>query len=541
MIQPCPRQRNALLPGAEVTVYFGGSDQVGFTYTTGETDNPVAPWFTRTDNNPNGSNVGIHPIAGFDYLFDSVGGFEGLRATGIGGSNVVFDPFLSMAGTWSLDETLDTDLPVYVRADAEIATDATATFRSAFTGPAALTVSGTGEVVFKADVTLPAGIAVNGNAVFRATTTAPLVVMAGGTATNDGTIAGNVFNAGLFANDGVVTGSVGNAGMLTGNGHIGGTLVTTGVVAPGHSAGTVSVAGDARFEAGSVYVAEIGSDGEADRLEVGGTLTIADATLEVGVLPGAAPTLGASYVVVDAGGIIGAFAMRAPDFAALKSAYPFLAVASATEGGEVALTVTRSDVAFAAAAETRNQKAVGSALDTIGLDAALVETIVVLDARSARYAYDQLSGAIYPSVRGMFAEQAMGVRDAILARLHQSHDTPGSNGVDAPDSVALDPKSPGSMWVTSYGDWGETDATENVRGVQPDPRRDHRRYRHRAARLRLAVRHSGRLCPHQFRHRRRPLVGLEQRRRLCRLCGRHAGDAGQGDAPGQSRRDLRHP
>ncbi len=457
-----PATAECAAPGAEVTVYFGGSDQVGFTYTTGETDNPVAPWFTRTDNNPGGSNVGIHPIAGFDYLFDSVGGFEGLRATGIGGASVVFDPFLSMAGPWSLTEALATDLPVYVRADAEIATDATATFRGAFTGPAALTVSGAGEVVFKADVTLPAGVTVAGNASFRATTSAPLVVTAGGTATNGGTIAGNVFNAGLFANDGTVTGNVGNTGVLTGNGHIGGALVTTGVVAPGHSAGAMSVAGDARFEAGSVYVAEIGEDGEADRLDVGGTLAIAGATLEVGVLPGAAPTLGASYVVVDAGSIIGAFAMRAPDFAALSSAYPFLAVASATEGGEVALTVTRSDVAFAAAAETRNQKAVGQALDTLGLDAGVVETIVVLDARSARYAYDQLSGAIYPSIRGMFAEQAMGVRDAILARLRQVHDGPGLGGIDAPDSRALAPASPGAMWVTSYGDWGMTDATDNV-------------------------------------------------------------------------------
>ncbi len=64
------------------------------------------------------------------------------------------------------------------------------------------------------------------------------------------------------------------------------------------------------------------------------------------------------------------------------------------------------------------------------------------------------------------------------ARLHQSHDTPGSNGVDAPDSMALAPKSSGAMWLTSYGDWGETDATANVAIVQPDLCRDHRRHRH---------------------------------------------------------------
>src|SRR5690606_22987039 len=78
-----PDEAECAEDGAEVMIYVGGSTQVGFGYTTGETGNPIAPWFTRTDHNNIGSNAGIHPIGGFDYLFDSVAGIEGLRATGL--------------------------------------------------------------------------------------------------------------------------------------------------------------------------------------------------------------------------------------------------------------------------------------------------------------------------------------------------------------------------------------------------------------------------------------------------------------------------
>ncbi len=94
---------------------------------------------------------------------------------------------------------------------------------------------------------------------------------------------------------------------------------------------------------------------------------------------------------------MGAFAMRAPDFATLKSAYPFLAVSSTTEGGEVALTVGRG-ATWRSPPRRRRQTRRRSRTPSIrsAPTRRSVETIVALDARSARYAYDQLSGAIYP-------------------------------------------------------------------------------------------------------------------------------------------------
>ncbi|MCB1500664.1 MAG: autotransporter domain-containing protein [Bauldia sp.] len=457
-----PSFASCAAPGAEVTVYFGGSDQVGFTYTTGDTLNPVAPWFTRTDNNLTQSNIGIHPIAGFDYLFDAAGGFEGLRATGVASSHVVFTLFISMAGTWSLSEAMTTDLPVYVRAAAEIEAAQRTTFESDVTGPAALTVSGAGEVVFLGDVTLPAGLTVAGRTSLAARTTAPVAVQVGGQATNTGTIAGDVANAGTFVNDGVVDGDVGNRGRLTGNGHITGDLVSTGSVSPGHSIGEVSVAGDAAFASGSVYHVEIGADGEADRIEIGGALTVEDARLDVILLPGESPWLGARYEVVTASAVSGDFDVRARGFARLSSPYPFLDVTAESDSAAVILKIARSEVSFAAAGRTENQVAVGGSLDSLAMDSGVVDSIVVLDAMSARAAYDQLSGAIYPSVRGMFVDQATGVRDTVLARLHQSYAAPGSGGAIAPQTAALATGSPSAMWVTSYGDWGGADASENV-------------------------------------------------------------------------------
>ncbi len=101
---------------------------------------------------------------------------------------------------------------------------------------------------------------------------------------NTGTIVGTVSTAGsLLSNSGVIEGRRGqrlrvqqrrhrarpgdHSGTLSGNGTVSSVLGRArGFVSPGHSIGTVTVTGNATFEPGSLYVAELGAPGTSDVL-----------------------------------------------------------------------------------------------------------------------------------------------------------------------------------------------------------------------------------------------------------------------------------
>ncbi|MGC4007461.1 MAG: autotransporter-associated beta strand repeat-containing protein [Pirellulales bacterium] len=71
------------------------------------------------------------------------------------------------------------------------------------------------------------------------------------------------------------------AGRLQGGGSIAGSLVNSGTVAPGNSIGTLTAAGDATFDAGGVFEAELGAGNGSDLLNLtspGSNLSLATAT-----------------------------------------------------------------------------------------------------------------------------------------------------------------------------------------------------------------------------------------------------------------------
>ena len=130
---------------------------------------------------------------------------------------------------------------------------------------------------------------------------------------------GTVVTAGTLAVNGSVVGNVavGAAGTLGGNGTIGGSVATVGTVAPGNSIGTLNVSGNFAQQ-GGVYQVEANAQGQADRINVGGTAAIqGNSTVQVLAQPG---NYGRSttYTILRAtGGVAGTYSGVSSNFAFL--------------------------------------------------------------------------------------------------------------------------------------------------------------------------------------------------------------------------------
>jgi len=475
----CPGEPtfNCAPDGTQVSVYFGGTEGVGYSFTVGGSDNPAAaPEYARLAGG--GVNTGIHVLSSFTYAFDAVGGYIGLSALDPQATGISFTPYLSAIGDFDMPSSFATNLPVYLAGNSVFSTPDSASFASAFTGIGSLTLDGPGGVTFLADMTLPAGITVAaGSATFgaNATVTAPVGVDAGASVSNLGTIVGNVTNAGSFANDGTVDGNFTNDGVLTGNGTIVGDLTTTGGVAPGHSIGSASVQGNVSFLPGSYYVAELGAAGTSDLVVTGGQVLIDGATLYVLPLESWDPGL-ASYQLISAGaGVVGDFDVVAPGFASLAGRYPFLDVATTADGGGLALDVVRSGIAFASVTGTANAAGAAQALDSPS--AALNSKLIVLDAVTARSAFDQLSGEAYASTKGLLIEQSGLIRDALNGRLRAAQGGVAASaapvvqyGEDGKPIAAGTPTAAErfALWTTGFGSWSEMEGDGNAAGLSGD-------------------------------------------------------------------------
>src|SRR5690606_18586632 len=95
---------------------------------------------------------------------------------------------------------------------------------------------------------------------------------------------------------------------LAGIGTVGG-LSVAGTLAPGNSIGTLTVAGNAAFNAGSTYEMEIAADGTSDLLAVGGTASLAGNLSVLGIAYPTGYPDAQDYTILTAGsGVTGTFA-----------------------------------------------------------------------------------------------------------------------------------------------------------------------------------------------------------------------------------------
>ncbi|MBT9371247.1 autotransporter domain-containing protein [Rhizobium sp. CSW-27] len=218
---------------------------------------------------------------------------------------------------------------------------------------------------------------------------------------------------------------------LGGSGTLGNVNVASGgTVAPGNSIGTLTVA-DIDFASGSTYSVEIDETGASDLLHATGIATISSgATVhfapENGTDDGSTYTIGTRYTIITAdGGISG-------QFGSLTDSFAFLDGTLVYDANNVYLTLARNGVSFSSLGITANQRAVGTAFDAMAASGALWGSVATLTDAAVPGAYDQLSGEIHASLRGVIAEDSTFLRDGLLDRLRS-----GDDGV----------------WLSAFGGW----------------------------------------------------------------------------------------
>ncbi len=295
--------------------------------------------------------------------------------------------------------------------------------------------------------------------------TADSSALTGATFVTGGRLAVN----GSLANS-LVTASGG--GILGGNGIVGGIVANAGgIIGPGNSIGTLTVNGNVAQAAASIYQVELTSTGQADRINATGTATIANgATLNVVKLDAAPYVIGTHYTVLQAdGGVSGTYTLTGNT--ALSA---FIGLVDHYDSTHVYLDVAQSK-SFAAAGLTPNQRATGAGAESLRSGNPIYDAVLMLPTDAvARRAFDQLSGEVHASVKGVMIEDSRFVREAALDRLRDAFDAVGA--VRSPVMTYVDGKpvlAPANgdrfaVWGRGFGAWGQSNGEGNAATIRRD-------------------------------------------------------------------------
>ncbi|WP_292190062.1 autotransporter domain-containing protein [Mesorhizobium sp.] len=266
-----------------------------------------------------------------------------------------------------------------------------------------------------------------------------------------------------------VNGSLANSlvtilgGVLGGNGTVGGIVAQSGgIVAPGNSIGTLNVAGNIDQAAGSIYQVELTSTGQSDLIHATGTATIAAGAILDMVKTDAAPYVpGTHYTVLQAdAGVTGTYTISGLGlFTGLYANY---------DPTHVYIDAVQAK-SFADVGLTPNQIATGGGAESLGGGNPLFDAIFALPSEAVvRDAFDQLSGEIHASAKGMLLEDSRFVRDAATNRIAAAFGDVGSAalpvmayGEGGPEIVAADTDR-FAVWGQAFGSWGNTDSDGNA-------------------------------------------------------------------------------
>ncbi|WP_258584586.1 autotransporter outer membrane beta-barrel domain-containing protein [Mesorhizobium sp. AR02] len=259
--------------------------------------------------------------------------------------------------------------------------------------------------------------------------------------------------------------TVSDGGTLGGTGVVGWIGAHSGgTVAPGNSIGTLNVAGDLLLAAGSIYQVQVNASGASDLILASGTADLTGGSVQVLAAPG---TYGAStqYTILTAAdGVNGSFAGVSG-----LSTTPFLSYGLTYDKNNVYLDVDRSSASFASVGATPNQIATGAGVESLGSGNTIDEAIVMLPTVAAvQEAFDQLSGEIHASTKGMLLDDSHFVRDAATSRIDAAFGDAGAAplpvmayGDGGPEMVAADTDR-FAVWGQAFGSWGITDSDGNA-------------------------------------------------------------------------------
>lgn len=285
-----------------------------------------------------------------------------------------------------------------------------------------LTIDQDENTAFAGDITGDGSLTKTGDGILNLTGNSSYT---GPTAVNGGTLAVN----GSIQSDVTVNGG----GKLGGNGSVGNTTVTNnGTLAPGNSIGRLTVNGDLALAAGSIYQVEVNAAGQGDRVDATGSVTIANtAKVEVLAANGNYSPRTDYVILTGATGLSGRFGSVTTDLAFLD---PFLRYGT----NAVTLSLYRNDIDFADVAANFNQIGVATAVQALGIDNVLFETVLVQNAATASAAFGDLSGEIHASTVSGLVDDSRHLRNALL-------------DLKGPEEGGM------FVWGSAFGGWGDFD------------------------------------------------------------------------------------
>lgn len=311
---------------------------------------------------------------------------------------------------------------------------------------------------------------------------------------------GAVIQAGRLSVNGDLSGSpvtVMSGAELGGNGTVGTTTVNSGgTLAPGNSIGTLTVAGALVLAPGSTYAVEIAGNGTSDRIVVTGSATVTGSNVTIAALdPQASYQRGQRYTILAAGGgVVGSFAG-----VTTQSAFLDLSLNPATGTVDLAVQVKNgppvdpadpgtppgtspgpaAPAVFQTVAQTRNQYATALGLNSLpqaGATLAFYNGLLMLDAVTARRAFDVLSGEIHASAKTARVEESSILRSTSIDRLRSAFGSVGAAPMVTMNygfTADLAPAVKGPMpklasaerfavWGQGYGAWSRSDGDRNA-------------------------------------------------------------------------------
>jgi len=272
----------------------------------------------------------------------------------------------------------------------------------------------------------------------------------------------------LVVNGSIATSSlttVFDGAALAGTGTVGHLRVASGgTLAPGQSIGTLNVAGNLSFAAGSLYHVELNAEGKSDLVAVTGATTIEGGSV-IGIAAGGNYLPETAYTILtSAGGIEGTFADVTSNLAFLDPTLTYGAT-------DIRLTMARNDTAFDKVGYTSNQQAAARGAESLGYGNAVYNAIVMQDAATARSIFSQIGGEVHASTAGVLVSTSRFVRDAMDDRLRASAGETlisdmavASLDTKAPRPVAADTKGV-AMWMRGFGSWNAVDGDGNADGL----------------------------------------------------------------------------
>jgi autotransporter-associated beta strand protein len=279
---------------------------------------------------------------------------------------------------------------------------------------------------------------------------------------------GTTINAGTLAISGsVASGVTVNAGgTLMGSGSITGLVSNGGIVAPGNSIGTLTVNGNFTQSGGGIYQVEVNAAGQGDRIDITGTATLAGAVSVLAARGSYARNT--SYTILHADGGLGG-----TTFGSVTSNFAFLVPTLGYTGTDVTLMLVGNASAFAAGAQTANQRAVGTVLDQAtasGDLATVIDALSGLSTTQGPAAFNTISGQPYANFGTVHVQMGNAFLGTVGAQLGSSHGGFGGGSsvvlAEACD-VACDTTQPGRWggWLSGLGGTGSVLGDGNAGGL----------------------------------------------------------------------------